>query len=151
MDLISHTLITRKFVGKEKSTLLAGIIADTPFYCTYPIWLARKGQLKQSFDTNEWPPPPQWMVTLHHIFHSLPIVGIIACIVFLTTSRWPKKIALAWCIHILIDIPTHSRRQWGPQFLWPISSYSFDGISWAEAAVALRKKLREAREEKAAS
>ena len=142
MDILSHIIITRRFIGKETATVLAGIVPDTPFYLTYPAWLARRKQLRHSFDTNTWPPPPQWMATLHHMFHSLPVASIVALIAFIVTGRWPKKLFLAWCIHILIDIPTHSRRQWGPQFLWPLSSYAFDGISWAEAAIALRKKLR---------
>jgi hypothetical protein len=142
MDIISHVLITRRLIGTEQPTVLAGIMADSPFYCTYPAWLIARGQLRQALATNVWPSPPRWMATLHHMFHSLPVVVAGALVIFLITGRWPKKPLLAWCLHIVIDLPTHSRRQWGPQFLWPFSSYAVDGISWAEAAIALVKRLR---------
>jgi hypothetical protein len=141
MDIISHILITRRLIGTDRPTVLAGIVADTPFYCTYPVWLGARRQLQQAFATNIWPEPPRWMVVLHHMFHSLPMVVAGALVIFLFTGRWPKKPFLAWCLHILIDLPTHSRRQWGPQFLWPFSTYAVDGVSWAEAAVALGKRL----------
>jgi hypothetical protein len=37
---------------------------------------------------------------------------------------------LAWLGHILVDIPTHSKRFFPTPFLWPISDYKVDGISW---------------------
>ena len=42
-----------------------------------------------------------------------------------------------WALHILIDIPTHSQRRWGPQFLWPLLGVAVDGLSWAEAAASV--------------
>jgi hypothetical protein len=37
---------------------------------------------------------------------------------------------LGWALHILIDIPTHSLRFFATPFLWPLSDYRFNGISW---------------------
>ena len=37
---------------------------------------------------------------------------------------------LPWLIHILIDIPTHSREFLPTPFLWPVSEWKFPGISW---------------------
>jgi hypothetical protein len=42
---------------------------------------------------------------------------------------------LAWLLHILVDIPTHSTRFFPTPFLWPISSYEFSGIGWANPMI----------------
>jgi len=35
-----------------------------------------------------------------------------------------------WFIHIAMDIPTHSELFYPTLFLWPLSDWHFDGISW---------------------
>lgn len=37
---------------------------------------------------------------------------------------------LAWGVHILVDIPTHSYRFYPTPFLWPLSGWKFNGFSW---------------------
>lgn len=61
--------------------------------------------------------------------HSL-IVAIVICaaVLILFPGAWW---ILAYPLHILIDIPTHTRQFYPTPFLWPISSYTVDGISWA--------------------
>ncbi len=148
MDLITHTLITRKFIGKEASTTIAGILPDVSFYFTYPFWLAARGGAKEAFQNNDWPAPPKWMITFHYMTHSIPLATVIALVIFAFTKQFPRKFFLAWLVHILIDIPTHSKKQWAPQFLWPISDYAFDGYSWGEAAIALmNRRSKEAQTE----
>jgi hypothetical protein len=41
----------------------------------------------------------------------------------------------AWGLHVLYDIPFHERRFFPTPFLWPVSSYTFDGISWGHPLV----------------
>ena len=82
------------------------------------------------------------MLTAHHAAHSLPLLLVVATFARLITGRWPSAPAWAWLLHILIDIPTHSRKQWAPQFLWPLSHYSINGISWAELAIAALRRIR---------
>jgi hypothetical protein len=130
MDPFTHYVITRKIVGRAPATLLAGLAADMPFYLTYPAWVIRQGQLGTALRTNNWPEAPGWMIRLHHLFHSLPVLLLVTVAGRLVTRRWLPA-ALAWGLHILVDIPTHSRRHWAPQFLWPFSSLTVDGISWA--------------------
>ena len=35
-----------------------------------------------------------------------------------------------WMLHSMIDIPTHTRRLYPTPFLWPLSDFTIDGISW---------------------
>ena len=139
MDPLTHLIVTRKFVGAERSVILAGLAADLPFYLTYPPWLLHRGKLADAILTNEWPAAPHWMQQLHHIFHSLPVVLVVSVLARLVTGEWPRW-AKAWALHILIDIPTHSRQHWAPKFLWPISDVTVDGVSWVEFILAFVRR-----------
>ena len=77
MDPFTHYVITRKIVGRDPATLLAGLAADLPFYLTYPAWVIRRGQLGNALRTNNWPEAPGWMVGLHHLFQSLPVLLLV--------------------------------------------------------------------------
>ena len=35
-----------------------------------------------------------------------------------------------WLIHILTDVPTHTATFYPTLFLWPLSDWRFDGVSW---------------------
>jgi len=129
-------------VGRRPTTLLAGVAADALFYLTYPWWLLARGELRRLFANNTWPSPPRWMLRARHAAHSLPLLLGVATCARLITGRWPSEPARAWLLHILIDIPTHSRKQWAPQFLWPLSHISVNGVSWAEQAIAALRRIR---------
>jgi hypothetical protein len=132
-------------VDRSARIIAAGILADAPFYLTYPAWLMSKRGLRHAMAANDWPDPPHWTITLHHAFHSFPMLFCGAPFARSISGRWPPKEVTAWALHILIDIPTHSRRRWGPQFLWPLSDFAVDGISWAEGAVGIVPWLFRAR------
>ena len=116
MDPLTHLLITRKSVGIERKVLAAGLAPDIPFYSTYPAWLIRQGKVAEAFGRNEWPKAPQWIQTWHHISHSLLILLVLTVVIRFAKGYWPLW-GKAWGLHILVDIPTHSRQNWAPQFL----------------------------------
>ncbi len=68
---------------------------------------------------------------LYHYSHSLIFFSLVFGSVWLVRRR-PALPMLAWPLHILMDIPTHRAGMYGTPFLWPLSSYLFDGISWAQ-------------------
>ncbi|MCP4420866.1 MAG: hypothetical protein GY805_30010 [Chloroflexi bacterium] len=140
MEPITHIWLTRQLIGKERKLILSGILPDAPFYTTYPAWVIKNGMLRHAIESNEWPEPPVWMEMCHHAFHSLPLLMAGGVAARLILGRWPGKLMAAWGLHILVDIPTHSRRQWGPRFLWPFSNFAVDGISWAEWMIGWYKK-----------
>jgi len=132
MDPLTHIFLTRRLVGPVPHITIAGIGPDLPFYLTYPAMVISQGGLTHALSTNDWPAPPRWLETLHHAFHSLPVALAGAGLIRMLTGRWPGRELSAWTLHILVDIPTHSRQRWGPQFLWPLSDYAVDGISWID-------------------
>jgi hypothetical protein len=68
---------------------------------------------------------------LYLISHSLVIFAVLFLFVGLVRKR-PALVLLTWPLHILMDIPTHRAGRFGTPFLWPISDYRFDGISWGQ-------------------
>ncbi len=132
MDLLTHTLLTKKLIGKRPRVLLAGIGPDISWYLTYPVWVLAQGKAHQALVTGDWPASPRWIETLHHIMHSLPVAVVGAVVIWLLSGRWPRRELAAWVLHIVVDIPTHSRRFWGPRFLWLLSDVAVDGVPWAE-------------------
>jgi hypothetical protein len=132
MDILTHVLLTRTWVGKQPRVLMAGVASDAPFYLTYPAWVVSRGKAVHAFTTNQWPAAPRWSLTWHRAFHSLPVAIAGAAVMRVLTGRWPRQELAAWVLHIAIDIPTHARDPWAPRFLWPLSSAAVDGVPWAQ-------------------
>jgi membrane-bound metal-dependent hydrolase YbcI (DUF457 family) len=78
---------------------------------------------------------------LYQLSHSLVVWAAVLLVVWLVLSRVLKKQSAArlvgwemgaWALHILMDIPTHTYRFFPTPFLWPLSEWKFDGISWGQ-------------------
>ncbi len=67
--------------------------------------------------------------TLYNISHSLVIFLIVFFAVRFIFKKFHYEL-LGWGLHILMDIPTHTLEFYPTPFLWPLSDYRFDGISW---------------------
>ncbi|MFA5887597.1 MAG: hypothetical protein WC852_02715 [Candidatus Nanoarchaeia archaeon] len=73
----------------------------------------------------------QIVSVMYNITHSL-FTFVAFFIIFYFLFRKPMWAMLGWLIHILIDIPTHSYQFYPTPFLWPISNWKFNGISWGQ-------------------
>lgn len=143
MDPLTHTLLTRKLISERPAILIAANAPDFPFYLSYPAWVVAQGKALHALKTNEWPDPPRWMQSSHYALHSVPVALVVAVIARVVQGRWPGKLLGAWSLHILVDVPTHSKAKWGPRFLWPFSDFAVDGLSWAEIAFRVLRPLIE--------
>ncbi len=138
MDFISHGLWAYALVRKVKFWPIV-------FFATFPdfIWVyigiatnifgktfpMKEVVLEDFPDVTALPIYPDYVYTLYDIPHSLIICALVFLIIFLIK----KKIYLAmlgWPIHILLDIPSHIKEFFPTKFLYPLSSYSVDGIAW---------------------
>ena len=70
----------------------------------------------------------QFAWQLYHCSHSLIVFGVVFALVWLIVGRAVPEM-LGWLLHILIDIFTH-QGMFAVHFLWPLSSYGFNGIRW---------------------
>jgi len=78
---------------------------------------------------------PPFIHTLYRITHSLVIFAVIFLAVWLLRKK-PLIPMLAWGIHILMDIPTHSMEFFPTPFLWPFfNGIRFSGISWGHPII----------------
>lgn len=66
---------------------------------------------------------------LYRISHSAIIFFLIFGLVW-ALARRPVWELGGWLIHIVLDIPTHSYAFYPTPFLWPLSEWKFDGVSW---------------------
>ena len=142
MDPLTHAIATAAFVGRTRSALWAGVGADIPWYLLYPWWLVSRRRVKAALRSGDWPMPPLWIRQVHYGTHSLVILGLLAGAARVLGSR-RNDWATAWLLHILIDVPSHSRRRMAPRLLWPFSHWAYDGVSWADwIARSMRGLLR---------
>ena len=143
MDPISHVAITAVLLGRKPGTLLASVAPDLPWYLFYTVWLlSQRGLVKRgasSLSSGELPMPPRWLREIHYATHSAVVLGMmVGLFVCLPRRRrtertsWPRR-AGAWLLHILVDMPTHSRQRMGPRIFWPLSRWAYDGVSWADS------------------
>ncbi len=69
---------------------------------------------------------------LYNISHSLVIFSIVFGLVWFVRQK-PMIPLLAWGLHILCDIPTHSLEFFPTPFLWPLADVEVNGFSWGQA------------------
>ncbi|MBS3132106.1 hypothetical protein J4212_06745 [Candidatus Woesearchaeota archaeon] len=134
MDIFAHWLWVYAAFHKKKYAKMAaffGVLPDLLSFGLFFVVMLFTGGLDFS---RRGPPPldaiPGWVFSSYNWTHSLVIFSaafILLCLI-LKKFYWPL---LGWAIHILIDIPTHTSRFFPTPFLWPLSSYSYSGISWA--------------------
>lgn len=74
--------------------------------------------------------------SLYNLSHSLFVFALIFGFIWWV---WKKPVweMLAWLMHILIDIPTHSYREFPTPFLWPFSELKVNGFAWSNPKVLL--------------
>jgi len=70
----------------------------------------------------------QFVWQLYYCSHSLLVFLAVFGLVWVVVGR-PVLEMLGWGLHILIDILTH-QGIFSVHFLWPLSSFGFDGIRW---------------------
>ena len=142
MDILSHGLwatVIFKSMKNKFSLLKAafwGIFPDLFAFAPVFIWLnwARlNGNVVipphgvEPFATNGL-----FIFKLTSVLYSLSHSLLISVLVFLLLILLKRPILElgAWIIHVLMDIPTHSYQFYPTPFLWPISTYKFNGFSW---------------------
>ena len=132
MDTLAHGFWSFAIFHKKKYVWLAVLFGILPDLLSFGILLLTRALSGAQFERG--PPSvdglPSWLFISYNMMHSFVVFVIVFLAVYLLTKKWLWYM-VAWPIHIFIDIPTHSTRFFPTPFLWPISNYSFDGISWA--------------------
>lgn len=139
MDTLSHGLWGSIFFGRKLRkdfwmAFLFGVLPDILSFGIYTVgtWV---GIFEHpDFSSGKHPDPSMIPAFVHHSYdvtHSLVIFLVVFGIVWMVRRRiyWPM---LAWPLHILYDIPTHSADFFPTPFLWPLSDFYIYGTSWGQ-------------------
>ena len=132
MDYFAHGLWSYIVFHKTKrpwKAIFFGVLPDTLSWLIYFLFIIATGK---TFIHPELLPLPWWVDILYKATHSLVLFAVILLILLLIFKHWTKipLFVYAYPLHILIDIPTHSRAFLPTPFLWPLSDWKFPGISW---------------------
>lgn len=74
---------------------------------------------------------PSYVYSLYNATHSLIVFSAIFLLLWAYFKK-PVWESLAWGLHILVDIPTHSYAFFPTPFLWPFFDIKFNGWSWGQ-------------------
>ncbi|MFZ2190309.1 MAG: hypothetical protein WA057_01660 [Candidatus Magasanikiibacteriota bacterium] len=141
MDIISHGLWGGVAFGRKNKKLFwtAFGFGIAPDLLSFGIFTgARILGLASDPDWGKGLPDPstipQYVHILYNFTHSLIIFALVFGLIWLI-RRKPFLPLLAWSLHILIDIPTHSTAFFPTPFLWPVSNFVVNGISWGQPII----------------
>jgi hypothetical protein len=133
MDYFAHGFWSFIIFNKKKpiwAAIVFGTLPDTLSWFLFMVYnLLFNGA---GFGKPELFKLPAWMISLYGVTHSLIVFLIVAGIIYLIFKKIPWYV-YAWPIHILMDIPTHSREFLPTPFLWPLSNWYFPGFSWGQS------------------
>lgn len=131
VDTIAHAVISwLVFHDFSNETIwLAVLFGMLPDLCSWTIFafynIFTRGKLGQP-NLKEI---PKWAYSLYNYTHSLFVFSLIIFLVYLLNGEIPIYL-WSYALHILIDIPTHSREFLPTPFLWPFFDWKFPGIFW---------------------
>jgi hypothetical protein len=133
MDILSHGLWGGVSVGRKsrRSYWWAFFFGVAPDLFSFGIFfLQRLWGHGFEFGRPDGVSIPTYVYELYDVTHSLVTFTVVFTFVWLFMRR-PQWVMLAWPLHIVMDIFTHGDAFFPTPFLWPISDYYFNGISWA--------------------
>lgn len=148
MDIISHGLWGGVAFGrKSKKTFFQAFFCGVaPDLFSFGIFTAATIiGLAERPDWSAGPPPadmiPGYVSFLYNITHSLVIFALVFGVIWVLWKK-PFLPLLAWPLHILLDIPTHSLSFFPTPFLWPFfDGVRVDGIPWSHPYIFIPNVL----------
>lgn len=133
MDIFAHFFWAYAVFRKSKKPLIAAFFGILPDLLSFGLLFIANIFSGKSFPRGPPNPAtvPLFITNSYNFTHSLIIFLIALLIIYLITKKF-YVFLLGWPLHILIDIPTHTSKIFPTPFLYPISTYTFSGISWGD-------------------
>jgi membrane-bound metal-dependent hydrolase YbcI (DUF457 family) len=138
MDILAHGLwggvgFYREGHKRFAAAFVLGMAPDLLsfglFHLTRPGWL----RLRLAGEISG-PPPlsvlPEFVFYAYNLTHSLVVWATVFTLIWLI-RRHPPWVFLAWGLHILCDIPTHTSRYFPTPYLWPLPAPYVEGVPWS--------------------
>jgi len=132
MDIFAHFFWTYAIFHKTKKPWIAALFGILPDLLSFGVLFVINMFTGKGFMRGPPNPDlvPSFVTQSYNYTHSLIIILTIILIIYFLTKNF-YVFFLGWPLHILIDIPSHTSRIFPTPFLFPISTYTFNGISWA--------------------
>jgi len=133
MDVLAHASWSAIMYSQQKkySLWLVALLGVAPDFLSFgPYFLTEIWNHAIPFGHRDLTQIPPYVYSLYNVTHSLIIwllIGIALC-VLMRRLVWEWG---AWGLHIVIDIFSHSSRFFPTPFLWPVSNFHVNGVSWA--------------------
>ena len=80
---------------------------------------------------------PEIFFQIYSIMHSFVTWGIVFFAVWWFRGKQAFYPLYAWLLHICMDIPTHSGDYYPTKFLYPLTNFYINGISWGRWEIFL--------------
>ncbi len=139
MDIISHGLWGGVSFGRsnKKFFIWSFIFGIAPDLITFgPFFVLHFSKFYRQHTNNAQTALdiPAYIFTSYNFTHSLVVAFIVITIIFLLKKKIVKFL-LAWPLHILMDMPTHSINFFPTPFAWPLFDIKINGIPWSHPAI----------------
>jgi hypothetical protein len=137
MDTLSHGLYGGITAGRKSRRDFAiafffGVMPDIAAFGPYML-LSILGVFSFSREAGGKPDPdliPSFVYGIYSVTHSAVVYAIVVSLIYTLGKRHLAWLTIGWPLHIIVDIPTHTHEFFPTPFLWPLSRYTVDGISW---------------------
>lgn len=80
---------------------------------------------------------PEFFLTIYNTLHSLVTWVVVFFAVWWLRGKRIFYPLFAWLLHICMDIPTHSGKYYPTKFLYPLTDFYINGISWGRWEILL--------------
>ncbi len=141
MDVFSHGLWGGAAFGRENKKMFWSAVAFGvgPDIFSFGIFtVATMLGIVPRPDWSAGPPPesliPSYVHSLYDMTHSLVVFAAVFFIVWGVRKK-PFLPMLAWPLHIILDIPTHTTAFFSTPFLWPLPHPHVNGVSWSHPLI----------------
>lgn len=131
MDIFAHALWAYWIFHGTKYPLMAVLFSILPDLLSFgSLFVISLFKMKLKFGKPSIKSIPSWVYVMYNVTHSLVVAFVSIFLVYIIFRNWVWIAMLAWALHIIIDIPTHNDMFFPTPFLWPISDFYINGISW---------------------
>ncbi|MDO8620401.1 MAG: hypothetical protein Q7R64_03595 [bacterium] len=142
MDILSHGLWGSISFGRKsrKDFWLSFLFGLLPDFITFaPFFTAVFfGIFPRPIFSLEAHPPvydmPLFVHQFYNVTHSLVVFALLFALVWLVRKK-PLLPLLAWPLHIIFDIFTHTEAFFPTPFLWPVSNYHVSLVNWSNPRI----------------
>ena len=131
MDILAHFLWTFALFFKRKDRWLAGLFGILPDFISFgPHFILSFIAGNVLFGRPELSNIPGSVFLLYNLTHSLVIFSLVVLVVYLLTKKihW---FMFGWGLHVIIDIPSHTKDFFPTPFLYPLPQPYVNGIHWS--------------------